>query len=270
MKSEGFRLCGHCRYLLKVLAFFILFSTGIFSAENAECQETVSTLKNNTFLMAINRPETEPYYKWIELIYKEVFGRIGIKLKTQYYALKRASYEANKGRVDGEPARIYGYATSYPNLIRIEESVFPITVTAYTAEPSVSRLKGWESLRNTEYLVEYPRGMKICENNLLKVIKAELLSDITEASQGLRKLAIGRIHIYVDDMHAVIPVLQNEEYNLKDKVRIAGIMEEIPLFMYVHKKHSALAPKLAETIKAVRSEGLIEQYRKTVFGITED
>ncbi len=40
--------------------------------------------------------------------------------------------------------------------------------------------------------------------------------------------------------------------------------------MYVHKKHKALIPKLTEAIKAVKSEGLIEQYRRTAFGIAGD
>lgn len=268
-KRMNFFIMQFRRCFMAAFAVFIISAVGIFSPKSGECQESVSTLKDNTFFMAINRPETEPYYTWIEMIYREVFTRLDIRLKTKYYPLMRASYVANKGQVDGEPARIYSYADSYPNLLRVEESVFPITVTAYMSASSDTELKGWESLRNTEYTVEYPRGMKICENNLKKVVKAELLSDITETSQGLRKLAFGRIDIYVDDMNAAIPVLQNKEFDVKEKVRIAGVMEEVPLYMYVHKKHQALSPKLAAAIRELKSEGMIEKYRKTAFGISE-
>jgi len=38
----------------------------------------------------------------------------------------------------------------------------------------------------------------------------------------------------------------------------------------VHKRHTSLAPQMAEVIKAMKTEGLIEQYRMAVdkeFGV---
>ncbi|MCP4304396.1 MAG: hypothetical protein GY788_05860 [bacterium] len=207
------------------------------------------------------------------MTYTEIFRRLALPLTTEYYPLKRASEEADAGRIDGEGGRIITYGKSFQNLARVEEPVFMMSVIAYAADPSISDLNGWESLKTFEGLVESPRGMKISEINLSNVVKAEKLSTITEASQALRKLAINRIDLYVDDMNAVAPILLNPEYDLYDlqgKIHVAGIMEEVPLYMYVHKKHQALAPKLSEVIKMVKSEGLIEQYRQTAFGIHDE
>ena len=258
------------RYFVRTMTVLIIFTAGMFVPENGKCQETVSENKENIFLMSINRPEGSPLYKWVELIYTEVFRRLNIKLEVMYHPLKRASIEANLGRVDGEPARIYAYGASYPNLVRVEESVFSMSVISYTADPSTSGLSDWESLRNTEYKVGYPKGMKICENNLLKVVKAERLFKVTETSHGLRMLAAGRIDLYVDDLNSANPILLNNEYDLKDKIHVAGIMEEVPLYMYVHKKHRSLIPKLEYAIKAVKSEGFIGKYNKIAFGINND
>ena len=82
--------------------------------------------------------------------------------------------------------------------------------------------------------------------------------------------ASGRIDLYVDDMNSVNPILYNNEYNLEDKIHVAGIMEEVPLYMYVHKKHRSLIPKLEDAIKEVKSEGLIGKYNKIAFGINND
>jgi len=52
--------------------------------------------------------------------------------------------------------------------------------------------------------------------------------------------------------------------------RIAGVMESAPTYPYLHKKHASLAPKMAEIIKTMKTEGLIEKYRIEVdkeFGI---
>ena len=35
----------------------------------------------------------------------------------------------------------------------------------------------------------------------------------------------------------------------------------IPTYPYIHKKHAALAPRLAAALKQMKSEGLIETYR---------
>lgn len=270
MNSEPLRAYQYRRFIIGSIALVILLTAGMFFAESVDCGETVSVLEEKTFHMVMNRPEGTPYYKWVELIYTEVFRRLEINLRVEYNPLKRASIEANKGRADGEPARIHAYAASFPNLVRVEESIFPMTVVAYTSKTSIPELNGWESLRNTGYFAVYPRGMKICEINLSKTVEPERLSNVTETVQGLRRLVRKRIDVYVDDMNAVLPMLQNEKNKFQGDVRVAGIMQEVPLYMYVHKKHKALVPKLSEVIKTVKSEGLIEQYRKTAFGIRDE
>lgn len=255
-------------HIAGALLFVILLATETFSPEIVESQETKATWKVNTFRMAINRPRESPLYRWVELIYTEVFSRLNIKLEVESYPLKRASTHANTGKVDGEPARIYSYATSYPNLVRVEESVFSMTVVAYTADPSTPELNGWKSLKNTDYLIEYPHGMKICEDNLSKVVKPEQLRSISESHQGLAMLADKRIDLYVDDLNATAPLVHDPKLQLQNKVRVVGVMESIPLYMYVYKRHQSMTPQLATIIKTMKSEGLIEQYRKTAFGIS--
>ncbi|WP_136810160.1 hypothetical protein [Desulfosediminicola flagellatus] len=270
MKSDVLRTYNYHRYFVGSLAFVAFFIAGIVLTERGECGESVSEVNERSFHMSINRPEGTPLYTWVNLIYKEVFRRLNMELIVEYYPLGRASIQTNEGRADGEPARIHAYGTLYPNLIRIDESVFPMTVGAYTTDPSIPELNGWESLKNTEYVVQYPRGMKICENNLSKVVKAGRLTDITETSQGLQMLALKRTDLYVDDVNSVIPFLKNGTYNLQGKVHLAGIMQEVPLYMYVHKRHTSLVPQLADAIKEIKAEGLIEHYHKIAFDISDD
>ncbi|OQX01272.1 MAG: hypothetical protein BWK80_60270 [Desulfobacteraceae bacterium IS3] len=241
----------------------------MFSVGNAMCQEGVSVLKEKSLVLACSRPETQYVGKWQRLILTEVFRRLGIKAEFRNYPSKRATIEADAGNVDGEPTRPYHYADEHPNLLRVEESLFDVNYCAFAVKDSIPHLNGWESLKGTGYRVEYTRGIKISETNLPKVVSRENLSNVTEQVQGLKKLISDRTDLFVDEEFSVLIFLQSTELR-ESKIRSAGVMGTFPVYSYLHKKHAALALKMAEIIKAMKAEGLIEQYRMTVdkeFGV---
>jgi polar amino acid transport system substrate-binding protein len=241
----------------------------LLSVNNVMCQESAPALKDNAFIMAAGRPENDYLGKWQRLTYTEIFKRLGIKVEFRDYPPKRASMEADAGNVDGEPGRPHRYAAEHPNLIRVEASPFFQNFSAFAAKNSIPLLKGWDSLKGTDYKVEYRRGVTTCETNLSKAVSKENLTDITDPIQGLKKLASGRIDLFIYDEEWILPLLQTPEFK-DSKIRSVGLMESVPLYAYLHKKHAALAPKMAEIIKAMKAEGLIEQYHMMVdeeFGI---
>lgn len=239
----------------------------VFLGYPAICAAKSGVSDKATFYMAINRPEGTPLFQWTELIYTEVFRRLDMNLLVEYYPLKRASVQANKGKVDGEPARIYSYGNSYQNLIRIEESVFSMDVVAYAVDPTIPVLDSWSSLENSGYTVEFPNGMKVCENALSHVLPDHQILSIKNSIQGLERLLAKRTDLYIDDLNSTTPIIENEEYGFKNKVRVAGVMGSAPLYMYIHKSHRNLKAQLERTIKELKAEGLIEEYRKRAFGL---
>ncbi len=93
-----------------------------------------------------------------------------------------------------------------------------------------------------------------------KIVNSENLSDVTTSAQGLKKLISGRTDLFVEDESSILALVQTPEFK-GSKIRIAGIMESFPIYPYLHKKHASLALKMAEILKAMKAEGLIEQYR---------
>ncbi len=136
----------------------VILTSLFFSVSNVMCQES---FKENTFVMAFNRPENDHLGKWERLIHTEIFRRLGVKIEFRDYPTKRAGMEADAGNVDGEAGRIYQYADAHPNLIRVEESLLAVSYAAFTAKDSIPQLNGWNSLKGTTYYVEYQRGIKI-------------------------------------------------------------------------------------------------------------
>jgi len=203
-------------------------------------------------------PSESLLFTWGELIYTEAFRRLGLKFQYKVYPPARSSLMADSGQIDGEPSRIMAYQEAHPNLVRVDEWVVTTKASAYAMDPNIT-LDGWESLRGTDYRVEYYRGVAIAERHLPEVVKAENLSTISSPEQALNKLIAGRIDVYIDTEDRVALLLKSPAF--KDSgIRRAGVMEEILSYPYLHKRHAALAPKLAEALKQMKAEGLFEQY----------
>ena len=136
------------------------------------------------------------YGRWLNLIYTEVFRRLGYEFQYEGYPGARAPVMAESGDVDGEIHRAADYEKTVKNLLKVDEPSFSFQIIAYAVKPGIV-LNGWESLKNTDYLVEYRRGSKVPETALTAVVKPEKLSAITTTEQGLKKLITGRTDIYV-------------------------------------------------------------------------
>lgn len=254
---------------MRLSRIIIWLLTVIFSVGNAMCQEIAPALKNNTFVITTVKSEKDYIGKWSRQVYTEIFRRMDLKVEFKQYPAKRASMEAEAGNVDGELGRPYQYLSGHTNLIRVEETVFFLNFYVFTAQTSIPELNGWDSLKGKNYRVGYIRGIRTVESNLPKVVGKENLSDVTEPAQGLKQLISGRTDLFVDEESGVLTLLQTPEFK-ESKIRSVGLMESSPLYPYLHKKHAALAPKMAEVIKAMKTEGLIEKYRVMVdkeFGI---
>ncbi len=197
--------------------------------------------------------------KWFNLIYTEAFQRMGLEFEYRQYPGKRCSVLADAGRVDGEIARIYTYAETHPDLIRVEESPVTVKFLALATDTSIT-LDRWESLRGADYHIVGIRGVKKLQEKLPGLIKEEQLTLVGEWAQGLKMLISGRADIFID-VNFGAPTLLNTDAFKDSGIQVVGLMEENPTYAYLHKKHEALAPKLATVLKEMKEEGLIERYR---------
>ncbi len=201
--------------------------------------------------------------RWLTLIYTEVFTRLGYEFEYIGEHSYLASRISDAGRVDGEINRVSLYQNSHPDMIRVEESHFPTILAAYAVAPGM-RLNGWESLIGQSQRVEYRRGTKIAELGLTPVIPKNKLSKIYTTDQGLKRLITGRTDIYIDVEDIVTETIMRLNPEAFDPSRVyqAGIMARDTLHLYLHKKNAALVPKVDKALKALKKEGLIQDYKQ--------
>ena len=201
--------------------------------------------------------------RWLNLIYTEVFRRLGYDFEYKSYPNERANIMAESGIVDGEIQRAANYEKVAKNLLKVEEPSFSVNVAAYAVSPGIV-LDGWESLKNTNYIVGYRRGSKVAQNALPAVVKPEKISTTTTVEQGLIKLILGRIDIYIEQDSVVAETLKKFDKDKFDPSSVyqVGIMWTGESHVYLHKKNVVLLQEIVEVLKSMKQEGKVEHYRK--------
>jgi len=213
---------------------------------------------NKTLVMACAVSNDTYLGRVLDLVYREAFRRLGFEFEYRHYPAKRASLTADEGRVDGDLARVYAYGQTHPELIRVEEAPFSDRFVAIATNPEI-KLDGWESLRGTTYRVEYLHGYQRAHDKLTEVVEPARLSALSNWRHGLKKLIRGRTDVFIDVENVIEPLLKQDEFQSANLV-VVGVMEEITLHAYLHKKHAPLAAQLSAVLKDMKREGLIEQY----------
>lgn len=216
------------------------------------------TARTRPFLMAADAQPDSYLYKWARLIYNEAFRRMGLQVELASINLARRAALAEEGAIDGEVARIHAFADAHPELIRVEESVMDFTFSIFSANPKLNAKKLEELPAGA--LVEYRRGILMCESSLKKIVPPESLSSITTTEQGIKKLQASRTDAYCDIDLYVIEALQTPELRGATGVRKLFDFASVPTYPYLYKKHAELAPRLAATLRQMKAEGLIAAY----------
>jgi len=204
--------------------------------------------------------DTEGFaYNYARLVYFEAFRRLGIPVSVEIYALARRSAMIAQGAIDAEGSRVLAYADAHPELIRVEEPVLDVTFSVFAADPNL-RARGIDSLPSTA-VVEYRRGILMCENALKKAISPERLSSVVTSEQGIKKMLAGRSDAFCDIDVYFNEAMQSPEFQGVTKPRKLFELASLPTYPYLSKKHVELAPRLAEVLKKMKSEGLLDRYR---------
>ncbi|MBI5068063.1 MAG: hypothetical protein HZB56_07470 [Deltaproteobacteria bacterium] len=193
-------------------------------------------------------------------IYQEAFRRLGIPVELSFHSLVRRTALVTAGAIDGEMARIRAYGDAHPELIRVEEPILDFPFALFTARPDL-RLESLEALRRQAYRVDYRRGILLCETTLGRLLPPERITDVLTTEQGVKKLQAGRTDLFCElDFHYVEDVLESPEFRGTPPVRRVLRFATLPTYPYLHRRHAALAPRLAEVIRQMKAEGRMDKH----------
>ena len=118
----------------------IVFLTIFLFAKPSECADySIAT---------VDTDEARPLAKLAKALYE----RIGHSTKFYFLPAKRSMAEVNAGMRDAELARIIGIDAVYPNLVRVPEPIYSISVSAVVGKASGITSVSWDDLQSLTFV----------------------------------------------------------------------------------------------------------------------
>lgn len=184
-------------------------------------------------------------------IVAEAFRRIGVGVRLVMLSSERALQNVNQGVDDGNYVRIAGLERQYPNLVMVPETMSSFPFTAFTRDPGLKVLS-WADLRDRQ--VASVIGWKLVENNLRHTVKLKLVRDEDALFVLLDK---GRAEVIVSGLHTGREIIREKGYT--GMRALLPPLADPPMYIYLHKRHAALVPKLAEALREMKRDGTTER-----------
>ncbi|HEY5602554.1 MAG TPA: transporter substrate-binding domain-containing protein [Gammaproteobacteria bacterium] len=213
----------------------------------------ITTLAAEPETLTLSDPFDIPYTTptgdgFLDVIAREAFRRIGFNLKFIRIPPERALLNANAGIEDGVSGRIAGLEKDYPNLIPVPERVLNFHFVAFAQQADLPGAN-WETIASL--VVGHIRGWKIFEQNL---IPGGQLTVVDTSEQLFDMLNRNRIDVALYERWLGLE-LANKMGLAKVRV-VEPPLAERSMFIYLHKRHTHIVPKLAAALRAIKAEGL--------------
>lgn len=197
-------------------------------------------------------PYTTPQRQgFLDQLVAAVFREVGVEAEVQVYAAsERSLLNANEGIDDGQALRVAGLEKSYPNLIQVPE---PVIMNDFVAMSVKQRFAtpNWDALQ--PYTVSYIIGWKVFENNVPLVMARTL---VRETDQMFTLLARERVDVVLHERWQGLA--QARALGLQVRV-MDPPLARMPMYMYLHKKHAALVPRVAQALARLKQNGAYER-----------
>jgi polar amino acid transport system substrate-binding protein len=181
-----------------------------------------------------------------EEVARAALARLGYTLTVVPLPVERALVNANAGIEDGDLFRSPGFEKDYPNLVQVPEPLLHQEFVAFTQRADIA-VRDWADL--SRYSVAHLTGMKVIERELEGRRDVTSVRDITLLF-GL--LTSGRVDVIVHNR--AVGLLAARRAGLSLRVQQPALLRQ-PMYIYLHRRHAALAPKLAAAIAEVRRDG---------------
>ena len=167
----------------------------------------------------------------------------GINVVARTLPPDRGMVMANAGEVDGAVGRSALAASEYPNLVQVPEVIYQYAPTAF-AYRKIDVSEGWQSLRGHTLCMR--RGYTLTERRTGGMQRQRLDSD----ASLLRMLRKGGCEIVImDRRNTVIQAALAADPAL---LELLPPLEEVPLYLFLHRRHADLVPRLAEALRQVK------------------
>ncbi len=195
---------------------------------------------------------------FMDRVAAEALAKIGYRLQTIRLPAERGLRNSNAGIDDGEMSRIAGLEKLYPNLIRVPEKIMDWEFNAF-ANREIRMDGAWSAL--SPYVVAYINGWKILEKN---VPVAAQITKVKNPEQLFSILQKDRADVIIYERWGGLQMIQQQHLN--NTLILTPPLATKEMFIYLHKKHKHLVPRLARALSEMKQSGAYQKIYDETLG----
>lgn len=213
-------------------------------------------------VLVLNDTNAPPYTNeartgFIDVVADEAFRRAGLRYELVNLPAERALRLADAGRIDGEIVRVGGLEAVYPNLLRVPEPISEVVFSAFSLNEGVPA--DFQALKSRS--VGMIRGWKIFEQAMAG---SATLVTANDPEQLFRLLTLRRVEValYEGNMGVALTMA----LGIPGVHRLRPDLARRDVFTYLHRRHAAEVPRLAEALRAMKRDGFYARAVREVLG----
>jgi len=245
-------MISFCNFFRSVKPFILLC---LLMVEFAFATEPEKTILLGVTAPALNSTQVQ----FAKKIYSDIFEGLGYKLKIEVLPSIRLAIQTKIGAIDGELIRMSGYGSTQQHLTRVDEPVFEFVVAIYTNDRHLN-VVSWPSLKGLN--VGYRRGVKVVENELIKILKEDDLVQFTDIPRALRMLSMKRLDAYVGVESLTDDYLMRQPEKIVSNIFKVLRPKEDSAHLFLGEKFSFLAPEISMELKNMKHSGRYDDIKK--------
>ncbi len=187
-------------------------------------------------------------------VLERAYKKIKVPVAFVPYPSRRLLRLLVEGEIDGNLQRIGAVAAEQPGLVQVETPVNTVTVRIY-APAAQAQVRTWQDLSGLRTV--YMRGVLVIERNLPATAQRV---EVGSEAELYRLVARGLADVAV----AAEPAQSVANYYAKAAKlsRQDTVLEEMPLYHYLHGRHAELAPRLNAVLRAMQASGEADALRR--------
>jgi polar amino acid transport system substrate-binding protein len=234
-------------------ALSVCLASGLVPALTPSAAAQADTLTISTNNTPLDR-------KALVQLSQEALRRLGLAFRLVSQPSERSLQAANQGEVDGEGLRVAGLEAQYPQLVRVPEAYVGISFVAFAKGRDIPLDRGWDSVR--QHRVAFISGWKLFEAN---ASDARTVHKVERPEQLFEMLAHGRVDLALYTRADGLALARR--LKMDRIVPLAPALKDVDMYLYLHRRHAALAPRLALALRDMKSDG---SYNRILASLTEE
>lgn len=221
---------------------------------------TFAATPPDTIVLGITAPALKsPQVQLATKIFSQIFEELDYELKVEVLPSIRLAKQTEAGAIDGELIRMSGYGDTHPHLTRVDEPIFEFAIAAYTNDAHLN-VVNWEDLKDLN--VGFRRGVKVVENELMKIINKDNLVQFTDVPYALKILSLKRLDTYIGIESLTDKYLMSQPENVASNIFKISNLKKESAHLFLGTRISYLAPMISATLKKMKLSGRYNEIKE--------